>query len=75
MPLKKGKSKKTVQKNIKELMKTYKKTKKIGTSKPKNKTAAQKQAVAVALSSAGKQKVKTESFISSFKVLVEGILK
>jgi len=75
MPLKKGKSKKTVQKNIKELMKSYKKTKKIGTSKPKSKKAAQKQAVAIALTSAGKKQPKTESLVSGFQALLESILK
>jgi hypothetical protein len=49
MPLSKGKSKKTIGKNVKELMKSYKKKGKIGTSKPKTKKKAQKQAVAIAL--------------------------
>lgn len=61
MPLKKGKSQKTISKNIKELMKSYKKTGKIGTSKPKSKKAAQKQAVPVSLSKS-REKVKSESF-------------
>lgn len=50
MPLKKGTSKKTVSSNIKELMGSYKKKGKIGTSKPASKKKAQKQAVAIALS-------------------------
>ena len=54
MPLKKGKSKKTISKNIETEMKQYKKTGKIGTSKPKNKKKAQKQAVAVAFTKADK---------------------
>lgn len=65
MPLEKGTSKKTVGKNVKELMKSYKKTGKIGTSKPKSKKAAQKQAVAIALSKSrggNKKSVKKESF-------------
>jgi hypothetical protein len=52
MPLKKGKSKETISKNIKGEMKKYEKTGKIGTSKPKTKKKAQKQAVAIALSKA-----------------------
>jgi len=52
MPLKKGKSKKTISKNIKGEMKKYEKTGKIGTSKPKTKKKAQKQSVAIALSKA-----------------------
>jgi len=52
MPLKKGKSKETISKNIKNEMGKYKKTGKIGTSKPKTKKKAQKQAVAIALSKA-----------------------
>jgi hypothetical protein len=47
MPLKKGKSKKVQAENIKELVDTYKDTGKIGTSKPKNKKSAIKQAVAI----------------------------
>ena len=52
MPLKQGSSKKTVSSNVKELMHSYKKKGKIGTSKPKSKKKAQKQAVAIALSKA-----------------------
>lgn len=55
MPLKKGTSKKAVSSNIKELMSSYKKKGKIGTSKPRSKKKAQKQAVAIALSTAGKK--------------------
>lgn len=54
MPLKKGKSKETISKNIKTEMGKYKKTGKIGTSKPKSKKKAQKQAVAVAFTKADK---------------------
>jgi len=71
MPLKSGKSQKTVGKNVSELMKTYKKSGKIGSSKPKSKKAAQKQAVAIALSKAGKSKMK-ESL--SFDELVKTLL-
>jgi len=69
MPLKSGKSQKTVGKNVSELMKSYKKTGKIGTSKPKSKKKAQKQAVAIALSKAG---IAKESL--SFDELVESLL-
>lgn len=58
MPLKKGKSKKTISKNIKTEMKQYKKTGKIGASKPKTKKKAQKQATAIALSKARKSGAK-----------------
>jgi hypothetical protein len=71
MPLKKGSSKKTIQKNISELIKSYKKTGKIGSSKPKNPEAARKQAVAVAYSSAGKSKSQTNE---SFDLIVFSIL-
>jgi hypothetical protein len=54
MPLKKGSSKKTISGNIGELMSSYKKTGKIGTSKPKSTAKASKQAIAIALSEAGK---------------------
>lgn len=60
MPLKPGKS--NVGKNVKELMKSYKKKGKIGTSKPESKKAAQKQAVAIALNKAGESKLKKESY-------------
>lgn len=56
MPLKKGKSNKVVSANIKELMHDYKADGSIGTSHPKNAKAAQKQAVAIALSKAGRSR-------------------
>jgi len=58
MPLKKGKSAKTVSANISTLMGDYKKSGKIGTSKPASKAKAQKQAIAIALSKAGKARKK-----------------
>lgn len=58
MPLKKGKSSKTVSANISTLMEDFKKSGKIGTSKPASKAKAQKQAIAIALSKAGKARKK-----------------
>lgn len=59
MPLKSGKSKKVISQNISELLKSNKGSKKIGSTK-KNLSAEQKQkqAVAIALSKAGKSKYK-----------------
>ena len=68
MPLKKGKSDETVSDNISELMKSYKKKGKIGDSKPKSKKKAQKQAVAIALSQAGRSKT-----MESFSFFVENV--
>ena len=56
MPLKKGSSQKTISGNIGEMVRKYKKTGEIGTSKPSSKGKAVKQAVAIALSTAGKSK-------------------
>lgn len=56
MPLKKGRSKKTISKNISELVRKFKKSGTIGNSKPKSKKRAIKQAVAIALSKAGKSR-------------------
>jgi len=87
MPLKKGKSKETISKNIGAEMKKYKKTGKIGTSKPKSKKKAKKQAVAIALSKAResgakipkkKKSVVKESFDKYINHLVKesfGLLK
>jgi flavin-binding protein dodecin len=69
MPLKSGKQ--NIGTNIAELMKTYKKKGKIGSSKPQNKSKALKQAIAIALSKARKKKV-TESFEQAInRVLAE----
>jgi hypothetical protein len=54
MPLKKGSSQKTISRNIGELVGTYKEKGRIGTSKPKSKSAAVKQAAAIAYEKAGK---------------------
>lgn len=56
MPLKRGSSSKTISSNVSEMMSSYSKKGTIGTSKPKSKKKAQKQAVAIALSTAGKAK-------------------
>jgi len=57
MPLKKGSSKKTISSNIGEIVRDYKKDGMIGTSSPKSKAAAVKQAVAIAYNKAGKSKM------------------
>lgn len=56
MPLKKGSSQKTISSNIGEIVRDYKKDGMIGTSKPKSKAAAVKQAAAIAYAKAGKAK-------------------
>jgi hypothetical protein len=60
MPLKKGSSQKTISRNIGELVGTYKEKGRIGTSKPKSKAAAVKQAAAIAYSKAGKSRKKSK---------------
>ena len=57
-PLRKGKSKKTISANIRELVHSWEKTGKIGTSRPKTKKQAVKQAVAIALETARRSKKK-----------------
>jgi hypothetical protein len=69
MPLEKGSSKKTISKNIKTEMKNYKKTGKIGKSKPESKKKAVKQATAIAYSKAGKGKKNDENCESMKKSL------
>jgi hypothetical protein len=56
MPIKKGSSQKTISRNIGELVGTYKEKGRIGTSKPKSKSAAVKQAAAIAYAKAGKSR-------------------
>lgn len=56
MPLKPGKSDKVVSANISEMVGSYKKTGKLGDSKPASKEKAVKQATAIALSKAGRAK-------------------
>ena len=58
MPLVKGKSNKAVSKNIQTLVDDFQRSGKIGTSRPANKAAAVKQAVAISLQKAGRQKAK-----------------
>ncbi len=50
--MKPGNSPKTKSANVKEIMDSYKQTGRIGNSRPKNATAADKQAVAIAESEA-----------------------
>lgn len=58
MPLKKGKSQKTISGNIGEMVRKFKDTGKIGTSRPSSKRAAVKQAAAIAYSTARRSKRK-----------------
>jgi len=61
MPLAKGKSKKTISGNIGEMVRGYKESGKIGTSRPASVRKAVKQAVAIAYSKAGKSREKRGS--------------
>ena len=56
MPLKKGSSRATISKNIKELVDDWQQDGSIGSSHPRSKKQAVKQAVAIALNKAGKSK-------------------
>ncbi len=56
MPLLKGRSQKTVGANVKKLVHEYEDTGAIGTSHPGSKKKAVKQAVAIALTKAGKSR-------------------
>lgn len=58
MPLKTGKSKKTVSDNISELMHTWESTGKIGDNTPKTKKEAHDMAVAIAMRHVGKRHMK-----------------
>lgn len=54
MPLRKGKSEKVFSSNVSELMHAFETKGKIGTSKPKSKKAALKQALAISYKQKGK---------------------
>ncbi len=56
MPLKKGSSRKTISRNVSEMVDAWKSKGRIGTSRPRTKKKAVKQAVAIALKKAGKSK-------------------
>ena len=56
MPLKKGKSKKVISENIKEILHSYHRKGTIGTSIPESNGKAQKQAIAIAFNLAKKKK-------------------
>jgi hypothetical protein len=56
MPLKKGSSQKTISTNIGEMVRKFKDTGKIGTSRPSSMRKAQKQAAAIAYSVSRKTK-------------------
>ena len=58
MPLTPGKSSEVRSKNVKELVDTYESKGKIGTSHPRSKKAAIKQAVAISYEKAGESKFK-----------------
>ncbi len=58
MPLKPGKSKKTISANIGEMVSSFKETGKIGNTRPKNMAHARKIAAAAAYDKAGKNKKK-----------------
>ncbi len=57
MPLKRGSSQKTISTNIGEMVRSFKESGKIGTSKPKGKRAAMRQAAAIAYRKAGKSRM------------------
>ena len=58
MPLKSGRSSKTISGNIKEMVHSYKKKGSIGTSKPGSVGKAVKQAAAIAYAKAGRSRSK-----------------
>jgi hypothetical protein len=58
MPLSKGKSQKTISGNIGEMVRSYKESGKLGTSRPASVRKAVKQAAAIAYSKAGKSRTK-----------------
>jgi hypothetical protein len=56
MPLKRGSSQKTISSNIGEMVRSYKESGKLGTSKPKSVKKAAAQAAAIAYDKAGKSR-------------------
>jgi hypothetical protein len=58
VPLKSGKSNKVVSANVQEMVDKWQAKGSIGTSRPKTKQQAVKQAVAISLSKAGRQRQK-----------------
>jgi hypothetical protein len=58
MPLKKGSSRKVMSQNISEVMHSYDRTGRIGTSRPKSRKKAVKQAVAISYSEARRSRKK-----------------
>jgi len=56
MPLKKGSSRKTIGRNVGEMVRSWEYSGKIGASRPRSKKKAVKQAVAISLKKAGKSK-------------------
>jgi len=55
MPLKSGKSNKVVSSNVQKIVDDWQKDRKIGTSRPKSKKQAVRQAVAISLQKAGRK--------------------
>jgi len=56
VPLKRGSSQKTISSNIGEMVRSFKKKGRLGTSKPSSVGAATKQAAAIAYATAGKSR-------------------
>jgi len=60
VPLKKGRSRKIISQNTEEIVDSWKRTGKIGNSRPKTKKQAVKMAVAISLQKAGKSRKKVK---------------
>jgi hypothetical protein len=61
MPLSKGRSRKTVGRNVKKLVHEYENKGTIGASHPESKKKAIKQAVAISLKKAGRSRTQRDS--------------